>query len=153
LAVDISSAAVERARARLHANSAVVIERQALPGEMPSGPFDLVVASDVLYYLSEADVLASLRALAGVLAPGGRMVCVHYGPPMGALLTGAEVHRMLGSVTLAHAHSEVLDLSHGPWLLDRFDKPSGGRGHGSRDTALGRTSRPSHEPGDMISGV
>ena len=123
LAVDISSVAVERAQARLHASPHVVVDERMLPHAMPEGPFDLIVASDVLYYWAEEDLRATLPVFEQILAPGGRLISVHFAPPMGTLLTGTEVHDVLKSLTLPNTHSEVMELSHGRWRVDRFDKP------------------------------
>ena len=50
LAVDVSERAVAAARRRLTGRRHVRVERRTLPEEMPHGPFDLIVASEVLYY-------------------------------------------------------------------------------------------------------
>jgi predicted TPR repeat methyltransferase len=51
LAVDTSEKAVEIARERLLEMCHVLrLSRRTLPEEMSDGPFDLVVASEVLYY-------------------------------------------------------------------------------------------------------
>jgi len=49
LAVDVSERAVVTARKRLSGRKHVVVERRTLPEEMPGGPFDLIVASEILY--------------------------------------------------------------------------------------------------------
>ena len=51
LAVDVAEAALAQARARLAALPHVRVERREIPEEFPAGPFDLIVASEVLYYL------------------------------------------------------------------------------------------------------
>ena len=53
LAVDVSERAVTTARERLAGRKHVVVERRTLPEEMPGGPFDLIVASEILYYYSK----------------------------------------------------------------------------------------------------
>jgi len=79
LALDAAPTAVAAAAARLapwpHARARVA----ALPGDLPGGAaFDLVVASEVLYYLPSADLDATLAWLDGALARGGRLVAVHW---------------------------------------------------------------------------
>lgn len=50
-----------------------------LPGDLPAGPFELVVASEILYYLGDADFHTTLDWLADTaLIPGGRLVAVHW---------------------------------------------------------------------------
>jgi SAM-dependent methyltransferase len=132
-AVDISAVAVQRAADRSAPFPGVSCERCKLPTEFPADAFDLIVASDVLYYLSWPDLEASISALEHALAPGGRLVLVHYGPPMpmGAILAGDDVHDALDSLlSLDHTHAEKIMLdrdlngSPKPYRFDRFDKPA-----------------------------
>lgn len=78
--VDASATAVRDARAALtthpHADARVGV----LPADLPAGPFDLVVASEILYYLSPAELHDLLDRLRGALAPGGAVVAVHWRP-------------------------------------------------------------------------
>ena len=68
LAVDVSERAVAAARERLSGREHVVVERRTLPEEMPGGPFDLIVASEILYYFTREEMLATLRAFERDLA-------------------------------------------------------------------------------------
>lgn len=61
LAVDVSERAVVAASERLSGQGHVRVERRTLPEEMPAGPFDLIVASEVLYYFPGEEMLAVLR--------------------------------------------------------------------------------------------
>jgi predicted TPR repeat methyltransferase len=78
LALDAAPTAVTAAAERLapwpHAQARVAL----LPADLPPRPFDLVVASEILYYLPPADLDATLRWLDGALVPGGRLVAVHW---------------------------------------------------------------------------
>lgn len=78
LALDGSQTAVERARVRTSDLNNVVVQRAILPREMAAGPFDLIVISELLYYLSTREVTQLLRAVAAALAPGGRVVVLHH---------------------------------------------------------------------------
>jgi Nodulation protein S (NodS) len=51
LAVAVSERAVVAARERLSGLKHLVVERRTLPEEMPGGPFDLIVASEIPYFL------------------------------------------------------------------------------------------------------
>ncbi len=53
----------------------------AVPADLPRGPFDLVVASEVLYYLPCPAFDATVAALRERIVPGGRLVAVHYAAP------------------------------------------------------------------------
>jgi len=78
LAVDGSQAAIEEARKRTSGMVGVRVAKAALPQDMPRGPFDLIVASEILYYLSKADLELTLDRIYGALAPGGRVVVLHH---------------------------------------------------------------------------
>jgi SAM-dependent methyltransferase len=96
LAVDTSERAVEIARERLAEKSHVLVERRTLPEEMPEGPFDLIAASEVLYYWPREAVLEALRGFEGILAPGGVLVAVHWRKETKTYpLQGDEVHELL----------------------------------------------------------
>lgn len=121
LAVDGSLTAVERARDRLAGHPGVQIEHRVLPEQLPSGPFDLIVCSELLYYWSAEPLRELLQALESRLDPGGSLVAVHWRPQTRTYpLRGDDVHRILAETTeLAHGHSEQHDL----YLLDRYDRP------------------------------
>ena len=96
LAVDTSQKAVEIAGERLAEHPRVRVERRTLPEEMPVGPFDLIVASEVLYYWPQEVVLEALRCFEGILAPEGVLVAVHWRKETRTYpLQGDEVHELL----------------------------------------------------------
>ena len=100
LAVDVSGAAVERARERVATLTQVDVQVADVADAVPAGSFDLVVLSEVGYYVDRATldrVLADLRAR---LAPGGTLLACHWRHPVDAYpLTGDEVHRVLRRTT------------------------------------------------------
>ena len=95
LAIDISDAALVQARARCAALPQVRFERRMLPGEFPDadGPFDLILLSEVGYYLAMPDLLRLREQCLTRLATGGHLLLVHWTPPVHDYpLTGDEVH-------------------------------------------------------------
>lgn len=115
VAVDISALAVARARKRLAGVHGVRVERRTLPEEMPQGPFDLIVCSEVLYYWSREVLTDALERFRATLAPGGSLLAVHYRPH-----EGDKVHAILSSdLGFPSAVSVVEPL----YRLDRFDRP------------------------------
>ncbi len=110
MTVEAAEPAVERARTRLAALHHVEVTRAVLPHELPPGPFDLIVASDVLYYLPK-DVLARTTPdLEAVLAPGGVLLALHHLGEFGQAVTGREVHEILGRrSSLEKVHDETVD--------------------------------------------
>ena len=122
LAVDVAATAVARARERLAAAPGVTVERRSLPEEMPEGPFDLIVASEVLYYWDAALLGRGWRALRDALAPGGSLLAVHWRGPVRHYPQGGDaVHQAIGADAggLVHAVSERTD----DYRLDRWDRP------------------------------
>lgn len=89
LSTDISPVAVGRARERLavastleKASTCVVeIVAGALP-EWPRRRFDLVVLSEVAYYLGDDDLTSTINSAVGSLDPGGDLVAVHWRHPV-----------------------------------------------------------------------
>ncbi len=100
LAVDVSERAVSVARRRLSGRDRVTVERRTLPEEMPPGPFDLVVASEVLYYFTREEMLATLDGFERELAPKGVLLAVHWRRETKTYpLQGDEVHELLAANT------------------------------------------------------
>lgn len=78
LAVDASAHAVDRARAALVDRSNVQVEQRTLPDDWPVAPFDLVVASEVGYFLSPRAWSRTLDAVAGTVPVGGWFLLCHW---------------------------------------------------------------------------
>jgi SAM-dependent methyltransferase len=94
--LDGSPTAVAAARSRLAGRPDVSVLLGAIPEAIPDGPFDLVVASEILYYLKPASLRVTLERLRETMADGARLVAVHW-RPAGAErpLSAAQVHRRL----------------------------------------------------------
>src|SRR5208283_2184170 len=78
LAVDSSATALKEARRRSQALQNVTIRQALLPDETPRGPFDLIVASEIAYYLNRRDLTELLEKLDLALAPAGRIVFLNH---------------------------------------------------------------------------
>lgn len=78
LALDGAPTAIAEAQRRLapfpHAEARVA----TLPNGLPAGPLDLVVASEILYYLDDGAFHMVLDWLPEALTLGGRAVAVHW---------------------------------------------------------------------------
>lgn len=121
LAVDAAPSAVARARERLAGERRVRVERRTFPEQLPAGPFDLIVCSEVLYYLDAPLLRGALAPLEAALAPGGSLIAVHWrGPTRTYPLQGDDVHELLlAHTSLTPAVSDVRER----YRIDRLDRP------------------------------
>jgi SAM-dependent methyltransferase len=78
LGVDIVEDPLPAARARCADQPQVRFERMRVPGEWPAARFDLIVLSEVLYFLSAADIGACARHVIETLLPGGVVILVNW---------------------------------------------------------------------------
>ncbi len=93
LSLDLSDHALRQARERCAALPQVHFEQMNFPLEQPSGPFDLIVLSEVAYYWSSAVLDQAIAAVAALQPVGGHLVLVHWTPTVRDYpLTGDEVH-------------------------------------------------------------
>jgi SAM-dependent methyltransferase len=78
LAVDGSVTAIAAAKARFAGNTQVSFSCLTIPEQMPRGPFDLIVISELAYYLPAHRLLLLGRRVLASLAPGGRVVVLNH---------------------------------------------------------------------------
>ena len=79
-AIDVSEAALDRARRRCADLPNVAFARASFPAECPVARADLVVVSEVAYYWSADDFARARDRIAATLAPDGRLLLVHFLP-------------------------------------------------------------------------
>jgi predicted TPR repeat methyltransferase len=78
LAVDVVEQALQQARQNCKALKQVKIERMQIPVQWPAERFDLIVLSEVLYYLSPEDIrVAAARSMISSRR-GGLILLVHW---------------------------------------------------------------------------
>jgi SAM-dependent methyltransferase len=118
--LDAAPTAVAAARKRLASHPGTVARLGSIPEDVPHGPFELVIASEILYYLTPARLADTLARVADVLAPDGRLVAVHWRPPGPERPhTAEQVHRLLRRCAwLAPVDSHP----HPQYLLDVFER-------------------------------
>ncbi len=96
LSADISADAVTAARERVRDHRHVTVEQRRMPDEWPPGGYDLIVLSEIGYYLGHDDLDRLLSSAAGALEPGGDLVAVHWRRRVDDYpQPGDEVHRRL----------------------------------------------------------
>ncbi len=93
LAVDASSTALDRAARRLAHLPAATTRHLTVPDEWPDGSFDLIVVSEVGYYLAPTELAGLFDRIEGALMPGGTLALCHWRHPVaGWELDGDSVH-------------------------------------------------------------
>ena len=93
LAVDASGTALDHAARRLEHLPAATTRHLTVPNEWPDGSFDLIVVSEVGYYLSPAELAGLFERIEGSLMPGGTLALCHWRHPIsGWELDGDAVH-------------------------------------------------------------
>ena len=100
IATDVAQRAVEQARARLADRPHATVEPLRLPEEWPDAwaaePFDLIVLSEVGFYLAGDALVEVVDRSRAALAPGGVFVACHWRPHvLGLDRGGDEVHRII----------------------------------------------------------
>lgn len=78
LSLDVAESALERARAHCTDRPHVRFERRRVPGEWPMGRFDLILLSEVVYYLDRDDVRRLAARVDAAATPGADILLVHW---------------------------------------------------------------------------
>ena len=78
LALDTSPRALAEAQRASTDLPHVAFGEATLPRDFPDGRFDLIVLSEVLYYLSRPDLALLAQRCQGALEQGGQMVLCHW---------------------------------------------------------------------------
>jgi 2-polyprenyl-3-methyl-5-hydroxy-6-metoxy-1,4-benzoquinol methylase len=78
IGLDFAPSAVKAARARCAPYPGVRIEQMQVPRQWPEGSFNLIIFSEVLYFLDESDLMDTCANTLGSLLPGGQVLLVNY---------------------------------------------------------------------------
>lgn len=98
LSSDASPTAVALARQRLQGMAHAEVVCGQVPADWPAGQFDLIVLSELAYYLDEADTLELIRRCKASLSDDGALLACHWLHPIfDCPLDGRQVHRLLDS--------------------------------------------------------
>ncbi len=108
LALDISAEAVARARERCAGLDHVTIHQARIPQDWPPGLFDLIVISEMLYFLDREDVASAARLAVGSLARHGAILLVNWTGHTDSPTTGDEAAGLFIATArfLRHAGTE-----------------------------------------------
>lgn len=98
-------------------NPGVDVRVGRIPEDWPDGRFDLVVFSEVLYYLDAEDIFTVIAQVERGLDADGEVIAVHYTGETDYPLTGAQVHDLLNARGWRRRVHHVDDL----FLLSVFE--------------------------------
>lgn len=120
VALDAAPTAVARAAARFADDATVEVREGLVPEGLPAGPWELVVASEILYYLGAGLLDETVARLVADLAPGGLLLAVHWtGQAASHQLDADTVHeRLLAEPTLRTVVAE----RHAGYRLDLLER-------------------------------
>jgi cyclopropane fatty-acyl-phospholipid synthase-like methyltransferase len=90
IAVDASSTPIVEARRRCADLPGVRFEQMFVPEQWPGGVFELILLSEVVYYLSPVDVGRLADRVTRSLSEGGSVILVHWTGPTDYPLSGDE---------------------------------------------------------------
>jgi SAM-dependent methyltransferase len=124
LSVDASELPLKTARQRLAPYDHVTVSQMSLPNQFPSDTFDLILLSEVGYYLIMEDLHRLRKLMIDHVAPGGHLLLVHWTPVVHDYpLTGDQVHDQFMATAgdgqpLTHRLNQRTDT----YRLDLFEK-------------------------------
>lgn len=90
LCLDLAEAALERARLRCAGLDHVSFRKATMPADWPEGRFDLVLISEMLYFLAADDIARLARRCAQAALPGCIILLVNWTGPTNTPTTGDE---------------------------------------------------------------
>lgn len=119
VAIDFSLGALQLAHQNLQGVRNVDLLRASFPEETPAGSWDLIVCSEILYYLQPSALDEAVAWIKTQLSYGASVLAVSWrGSGREEPLLGDEVHDRL-AVQLASWHA--LDARQDGYRLDRFN--------------------------------
>ncbi|WJK07065.1 SAM-dependent methyltransferase [Pseudomonas fluorescens] len=96
LCCDTSAAAANLARTRLSLFDHAEVRHGRLPSDWPEEKFDLIVFSEIGYYLDRQDLTEVIRRISDSLTADGQLLACHWRPPIeGCPLNARQVHDLI----------------------------------------------------------
>lgn len=99
LATDVSSKALQKAAERNEKHPNITFQLMSFPNEWPAHKLDLIIISEVAYYLSRDAWTEAASKVVKALNQGGHVVLVHWLPEVPDYpQTGDEVHEIFEEI-------------------------------------------------------
>jgi trans-aconitate methyltransferase len=124
LSVDASELPLKTARQRLAPYPASTLQQMRIPAQFPDDQFDLILVSEVGYYLSKTDLTKARQLMVDHLLPNGHLLLVHWTPFVPDYpLSGDEVHDFFTAIAGAGKPLlHLLNQREETYRLDLFQK-------------------------------
>ncbi|WP_438868083.1 SAM-dependent methyltransferase [Pseudomonas sp. L1(2025)] len=117
---DTAAAAVALAQTRLMGFAHAQVHQSRLPQEWPTGQFDLIVLSELCYYLDADDLQRLIDCALKALTDNGQLLACHWRPRIdGCPQTAEQVHELLAQ-RLGMAH--LVQHHESDFLLDLWSR-------------------------------
>ncbi len=107
LAIDVAENALVEARTRCPDFRGVELRKMRVPEAWPDGRFELIILSEVLYYLTPEDIGCVARKSAASLCHPGRIMLVHWTGETDYPCTGDQAATLFLAAT-----ADALDATH-----------------------------------------
>jgi 2-polyprenyl-3-methyl-5-hydroxy-6-metoxy-1,4-benzoquinol methylase len=127
--LDFAPSAVAAARVRCASYPDIRIEQMQVPHQWPEGHFDLILFSEVLYFLNESDLMETCARTRQSIQPGGLVLLVNYTGVIDDPGTGETAASFFIKATAPYLQP-VLQRREPHYRLDLLEVPGG---HGSDD--------------------
>lgn len=122
LAVDVSEIALAQAAARCRDLTNVRFEKMRIPDQFPIENFDLIVVSEVGYYLAPADWQIAVDKIIAHTKSGGSIALVHWTPFVHDYpQSGDEVHERFFAKAKSHS-AHIFESRADKYRIDVWQK-------------------------------
>lgn len=124
LAAEPADVPLEKAKQRLKNYPWVSLQKMFVPQDFPNDQFDLILLSEVGYFLSLGDLEKLARLMIDHLQPNGQLLLVHWTPVVPDFpQTGDQVHDYFMDLTRQKKHlKHLLHKREEKFRLDLFEK-------------------------------
>jgi trans-aconitate methyltransferase len=121
LAVDAAEVPLTEARSRCASHAHARFERMYVPEQWPRENFDLILLSEIVYYLDARDVARLAERVAEATAPGAAVILVHWIGETDYPLSGDEAAELFIACMKPFAKVDLADR-HPEFRLDRLTR-------------------------------
>lgn len=116
LCIDGNAHAIKLAKARLKDFKHISVLQQKIPNQYPNDHYDLIILSEIAYYLSRSELDLLINCLKTSLMEGGMVLACHWRYPIeGFDINGEKVHEVLKKQLNIHHY---LSLNDPDFLID-----------------------------------